>query len=208
MISTGLFFFGSPTIQKADTNLPNFQSKMTDGSNKHKSIIRLETTDGRFYCSGVVIDGQYALTAAHCAVNRLGNISGDDVAIYDQMGSSTGIIAKAAAIDTLRDVALIRGNFAEFEFAPVDFIGEDSYYGMVLKSCGFPSGDVLYCTELHHIGNHVFQYATIGGPIFKGMSGGPVFNTSTGRVVGVNSAVGNSEVIISPLVGFLSNVGF
>lgn len=203
----GLMFNNASTIQRTETNLKSVGTVSTNGINKYDSMIRLETSEGAFYCSGVVIDGTYALTAAHCVVNSFGNISIKDIAIYDSQGVPTGVIAKAAAIDTLRDVALIKGDFTSFKFAPVDFQGDDVKLNMILTSCGFPSGEKLFCTDLIHVGNYNFQYRTTGGPIFKGMSGGGVFNKLTGRVIGINSAVTQDNVIVSPLVGFLGNVG-
>lgn len=209
IIITGVYLLlPVPAIELAEANLPAPNLATSNGTNKFKSTIRLETETGQFYCSGAVLDGQYALTAAHCAVNSTGHISEDVIAIYDLVGVNTGIKAKAVAIDRLRDVALIRGDFSSFEFAPVDFNGEDVHLGMVMRSCGFPSGDVIWCTDLVHAGNTYFQYKTIGGPIFKGMSGGPVYSKETGRIIGVNSAVSENNVIISPLIGFLSVVGF
>lgn len=200
--------FNTNNTQVSEHNLSGVHTVQNTGTNKFKSIIRMETIDGRFYCSATVIDGQYALTAAHCVTNAIGNLTEDKIRIYDMVGVDTEVIAKAVAIDKIRDVALIRGEFGNFEFSPVDFNGEDVHMGMSMITCGYPSGDALWCTELVHNGNYYFQYRTKGGPIFKGMSGGSVFSKATGRIIGVNSAVSEDSVIVSPLIGFLANIGF
>lgn len=195
-----------PQTSTVEEYLPEVKSNAVNAKPKYKSIVRLHSNYG-FFCSAVTIDPQYALTAAHCVRDSLGNIDTGPIYITDTEGAYTGIVANAVAIDNLRDVAFIKGNFAEFEYAPVDFYGKNVSYGMIMRSCGFPSGEDLYCTDLIHVGNYYFQYRTIGGPIYKGMSGGPVFDIISGKVVGVNSAVSEEHVIISPLIGVLTILG-
>jgi hypothetical protein len=179
----------------------------TNGTNKHPTVIRLHNIDDRFFCTGAVIDGQYALTAAHCVTDSLGTMKTENIKIHDAYGNYI-TDALPIAIDKYLDVAFIKGAFEDFEVKEVDFAGKHSFLGMHLLSCGFPAGQFdLYCTELIHVGNYYFQYNTIGGPIYHGMSGGPVIETVSGAIVGVNSAVDDNSVVISPLIGALESTG-
>jgi V8-like Glu-specific endopeptidase len=168
----------------------------------------LVNANRQFFCTGFVIDGNYALTAAHCVVNEFGYIRNEDITIYSSMMENTGVTGRTVAIEQYRDVALIKGNFINFEAQKVDFYGRYVSRGVKMLSCGYPSGMFpKFCAELHHTGNRDFQYRTNGGPIFKGMSGGPVINIESDYAIGVNSAVDENSVIIGPLVGFLEAVG-
>lgn len=170
---------------------------------KYDSIIRIVTNEGTL-CTSVVIDNKYALTAAHC----VHSLKSDVFYIFDRYNNFTDITAIPVATDSLRDVALLQGDFKNFDYVIVDFTGAEISAGMVMRSCGFPGGQLaLFCTNLYHSGNYFFQYRTIGGPIFQGESGGPVYNIHTGHLIGINSAVSSNSVFISPLVGFKESIG-
>lgn len=197
----------SHSSHKADGTLPKVGALLTNSINKFDSIIRLETLNGNFYCSGFVIDGNYAITAGHCVRNSIGGISSDEIAIYDKDNNSTGITAVPIAMDNDRDIGFIKGNFIDFKSMNVDFTGEHVRSNSLIKSCGFPAGQKdMYCTDLIMNGNMNFQYKTYGLPLYKGMSGGPAIDVNSGYVIGVNSAVGEDSIIIGPLIGVLENV--
>lgn len=183
---------------------PNIELRLITNTNLgpylHEPIIRLDT--GGSFCTGVVIDNNYALTAAHCV-----NID-DTIHVYDRYNVDTMVIAHTAALDTLRDIALVIGDFRAFKPVTVDFSGLEVSTGMIATSCGFPAGQLtLYCIDLVHVGNRYFQYRMTGLPLFQGCSGGPVFNRLTGHLIGINSAVDHNSIIISPLVGFKDELG-
>lgn len=193
--------------QRTEDPIPGINQYIYSQTNSHESIIRLVSPQGYFYCTGVVVDKNYALTAAHCVVNDLGLMSEEDVIIYNSKSINTGMVAKTVAIDKYRDVAFLKGDFSNFTPQTTDFNGTHVKTGMKLKSCGFPSGQYdLFCVDLIQNGNRYFQYRATGMPIFKGCSGGPVYNEQ-GVVVGVNSAVDENTIIIAPLVGVLETVG-
>jgi len=147
------------------------------------------------------------MTAAHCLQNNWGNLKHDLIKVsdYDNVYVTDAV---PVAIDRDLDVGFIKGNFQDFQTVPVDFTGQHFKDGMLMVSCGFPSGQWQpLCVQLKHVGNHYFQYATTGGPIYHGCSGGPVFEVTSGYIVGVNSAVDEDIVVISPVINALINVG-
>lgn len=191
--------------QKAQAKLPKYGDKRNSGKNTHSAIIRLYREDGAF-CTGFVIDGNYAMTAAHCIQGN--PFQHSDFEIKDQDDLVTGVIAQSVGYDPERDVAFIKGNFEDFQAYAVDFVGNHIYTGMLMRSCGFPAGQKsAYCTNLILVGNYSFKYRTVGAPLFKGMSGGPVFSTADNYVIGINSGVLDNNVIVAPLVGALEEVG-
>lgn len=210
LLLTGLLFAcASDTLKTSQylEDLPSYNPVCTTPDYAYNSVIRLNNPQRNFYCTGIVIDNNYALTASHCVKNFAGNLSSDDILISNNYGMSTGIVAKAVALESLRDVAFIKGDFSRFEHSKVDFEGSNVKTGMNMKSCGYPSGQgYMYCVDLKLTGNKYFQYRTKGGPIFKGMSGGPVYDSNS-VLIGVNSAVDEEDVIISPLVGILELLG-
>lgn len=169
-------------------------------------IIRLGTSAYSFVCSGVVISKDFALTAAHCVVDSLGQLDPAELYISDVVGNFVTKSANPVAVEKLRDIALIKGDFSQFSTYSVDWEGslftEMQTQGGV-TSCGFPSGESVTCQFLYYKGNYFFQLAFTGGPIFKGQSGGPVLFKKDDKwvVIGVNSGVLLNSVIIAPVVG-------
>lgn len=207
MFMVGSCSSSSKMRQRTEKNLPVWNKTPTNGKNLYPSIIRLNDTMDRFFCTGFVIDGVYAMTAAHCVVDMVGDIRTDSIKIHDQYDNYVGE-AIPVAVDRYLDVAFIKGNFEDFKAAPVDFRGINSKTGMVTVACGFPSGQYdLYCVNLVQVGNKDFRYRMSGGPLFKGMSGGPVVEVTSGNVIGINSSVDTFTVVIAPVLGSLDAVG-
>ena len=86
-----------PEIQTTP-GLDPFNKIRTNGTNKHPVIIRLNNSLNQFYCTGFVIDGQYAMTAAHCLQNRWGNLKDDLIKVSDMFDNYV-TEAKPVAID-------------------------------------------------------------------------------------------------------------
>ena len=169
--------------------------------------IRLLSNDSA--CSGVVIDDHYALTAAHCVTGLFQKLNTKKIFyVYDENGQPTDTIAKPVAAHIVRDVALLSGDFVNFNYAKVDYMGVDHMeVGDELLSCGFPSAqELIYCVKWQLTGSYDFRHIARGVVIQKGCSGGPVFN-KYGNVIGVNSAVYGEDFLIGPMVGIFNEFG-
>lgn len=163
-------------------------------------IIKYVITDS--LCSGVVIDANYALTASHCVVDGFGKMLDAKASIIGSLDENIGT-AQPIAVDRNRDVALLKGNFNNFQYSDVDFSGETitNIQSQRIVSCGFPAGGVLFCSQQHLVGNNYFRLYGFGGLMEKGMSGGPVIDMNTNKVIGVNSAVVEKNNLFGPVLG-------
>jgi hypothetical protein len=198
------FYFSKDNIERIDYVVLPLELVQSNGTKN--PIIRLGNSKYSFFCSGVVISKDFALTAAHCLDGDDGSITKDDIYIYDIHNVFVNRTGKAVAMERLRDIALIRGDFSEFESYEVDWEGKHFNYLQATKvafACGYPSGEALFCPYIYYNGNYFFRLSFSGGPIYKGQSGGPVLILKDGKyyVIGVNSGVIINSVIIAPAIG-------
>lgn len=194
--------------QKVDEQLPPL--KMSDTVKNDEQIynpmIRL-TRNGKFHCSGSAISDTYAITAAHCVQGVGGAMNTASIDIQDADSKETRTKARAVGMLKSQDVALLMGDFKKFRKIPMetDPRGWLAHRGPYI-SCGFPGGDKAICTPFMPQGNN--QFLIYGnGFLYKGMSGGPVFDSQTGQLIAVNSRVNNQGASVGPLIGFLAVMG-
>lgn len=168
------------------------------------SIVRLHDAEtGRFFCSGVVISDVQILTAAHCIVrdSLFGLEVVKKVEIRAVNDTAMGLYAEVVAANPRQDVAMLSGNFSLFDHMSVEIKPqalEDSYLkSKHLKACGYPAGGALVCTQVKNVKHQLFGFSA-DGFLYPGMSGGPVIDEETGMVIGVNTAVFESRIYLSP----------
>lgn len=171
---------------------------------KFPSTIRLHTADGRFFCSGAVINDTTAITAAHCIVDNFGffmALSRKPIAIYTANGVNSYVVALPKAASPAADVGIIYGDFRNFEKQPIQKNANKIHEAFTLgaKACGFPWGGKLTCFSVSKLGKYFFHYTSTDGGLWPGMSGGPVVDNN-GLLIGVNSAVSEKENIYAPIV--------
>lgn len=171
------------------------------------AMVRLETTDGEFFCSGTVISDDYVLTAAHCLMEHGLGAGMTQKKIYIKAeGQVVPSIGVAAALNQRADYALVKGDFSTHSRArillqPRQILG----LGYIIMSCGFPWGAGDTCYQASDL---VPYYASIMGRgiMFPGMSGGPVIDAQSGTVFAVNTGVSGNYVIFAPLVGLFETL--
>jgi hypothetical protein len=200
----GYFYNGENSVERINPVITPLELVKPNGNKS--PIIKLGNSKYSFFCSGVVISKHFALTAAHCVIDDDGSITKDDIYIYDAQNVFINSTGKAVAVEKLRDIALIKGDFNEFESYEVDWEGNYFNYLQATRAafaCGYPSGEALFCPYVYYNGNYFFRLSFSGGPIYKGQSGGPVLILKDGKyyVMGVNSGVIINSVIVAPVVG-------
>ncbi len=174
---------------------------------RFNSIIKIYVDGGT--CSAVVIDANYALTAAHCVTSTSGVMTRSNIQVLTSE-SLYATNANAAAVSLGRDVALLSGDFNSFFTSRVDFDGDyiRDFEKTNVVACGFPGGANMFCSYQKLVTNNHFKIKATGGIMQKGMSGGPIYNLiSTGDlnedspVIGINSSVDESNNLFGPIMG-------
>jgi hypothetical protein len=154
----------------------------------------------RFVCDRELRGMRRRIKSAAEFADRLSKDKPDEFKVINSEGKELAI--KPIAVDhenSYRDFAILSGDFSEFE--KVSLVKDLNLLpGDKLRTCGFANLKIpATCTNFIAEGNSGFAYAG-NGYLVKGMSGGPVFN-SNGEVVGINVAVSNNQVMITPVVG-------
>lgn len=189
-----------PSVQLNQSEIVFLDDADTDGV--YPYIVRIISEDGK--CSGTVIDKSYVLTAAHCVVNSRSFMSKTVFTILNENGDDdSGVNGIAVALDLHRDVALIKGDFKQFQKAKVDWDGLRirDLSALSITSCGFPAGGKTFCSKMIGVSNYLFKITFYGGIIQEGMSGGPAIDLQSKEIIGVNSAVSDSYTLVGPVVG-------
>lgn len=171
----------------------------------YDAIIRLKTEENKYFCTGFSVDGNYAITAAHC-VEWLG--TSEKIRVYDKNDTFTGVEAVVVGYNQRNDTAVIKGDFRNFKAVVIekDRHGFASSTGPFL-TCGYPyANKALYCSYATPVRMKNFSML-LKGALIPGMSGGPVFDLNTNKVVGLNSAVEEDLIVVNPLVGIMGSFG-
>lgn len=169
---------------------------------------------GRFFCSGTVISPTLVLTAGHCAAATFAELPVLGVVKMPIIvklpdGTIVDSMASASAADARLDQGLVTGNFSQVK--PAVMISDAAtnvtmWYHSRLVSCGFPFGAKLFCIPITNISQKDFQFSG-ESHLYPGMSGGPVFDSDTLEVIGINSAVDGAYSLFGNTIEIFNNLG-
>lgn len=193
-------------------NLPPFLLKEngTDGSIPSSALIRIHDDKGNFRCSGSIISSKYVLTAAHCLVDSNRKLSSEiySIKIYLLDGSIKTVLATAAALNNKSDYGLMLGDFSGLSTFKIAIGPTASLTRSInVATCGYPYGTnepICYATDID-FRHYNFQLA-VGGTLYPGMSGGPVYDLEHNVILGVNSRVDAGFIVVSDLVGLFETL--
>jgi S1-C subfamily serine protease len=165
-------------------------------------IVRLHDFEtGRFFCSGTIISNKHLVTAAHCIE---GATTMSPIEVRDKNGKSFDpmIVAFPRGANPRGDTAILEGRFNNFDKMVMAIKPNQvlkAFYGtsVNLVLCGYPYGGKLLCLPFKQPRQYFFQVQGISH-VYPGMSGGPVIDLNTGKLVAVNTAATELFVIVSP----------
>lgn len=188
--------------------LPPFSPGETGNPKKHAAVVKLyDIEHGKFFCSGTVISKNYILTAGHCL--RDYERFAITIEVKTMLDKPTGIKAAAVYAAGRSDQGLLIGDFSAFNSMPIEVrtAEELSIYqdqSRPVIACGFPYGGEYFCSAFTNRHQEAFS---IGGDgfLYPGMSGGPVIDLKSGVIIGINTAVVERGIIISPILELLNN---
>ena len=174
----------------------------------NKSFVRLlSVKNHRLHCTGVVFSATMLVTARHCTDKKY--------EVRDRTNKPIGIIATRKAAAVSEDYAVYTGDFSSLGQSVImtntmeleDLVLSPSTASIVL--CGYPEGGPLACSPVYNIMNNVNQggFSLSGtGFLFPGMSGGPVIDLHSRKVIAVNQGAWRNLVYLAPLVELYSNL--
>lgn len=158
---------------------------LKDEKGKEHKITRM----GWGGCSGVYVESNKILTAAHCVEMRDKDIELLEIWARDSSGASYRV--KVVGLETYRDLALLQ---TPIEHKAVAHLGSKLLIGEKVYAIGHPLGleysvSSGIVSQLNRsVPNMTGKFTQIDAAINPGNSGGPLFN-SKGDLVGINSMI-------------------
>jgi len=194
---------------------PNIKTSSQDEGRKNfirdleSRTVALVTDDGsgklKPYCSGVWIDGEKFLTAAHCVNNKLLSfyMTKEDLEAGNTLSDGTLKLASLIKISERDDLALfLVPNKISKE--PIQISKDDPWVGMRLHIIGHTSGmwwsyieGLISASTKSTINENRVGSIQVSAPVWMGNSGGGAFDEQ-GRLVGLCSWM----IVSAPNISF------
>lgn len=173
-------------------------------------IVRLvDIGTGQTFCTGVVINSNTIVTAAHCTAYHNPFYPGISVRGEDNRElhiNPTRMIGNQRA-----DFAVLKGDFSIFKSKKL-VQNAEQINAVILDQdrrfvqCGYAYGGSLVCSSVNKISIYGFLFKG-SSFIYPGMSGGPLFDISTNEVPAIGVAAEGNFNIYAPLVNIIGNLG-
>lgn len=181
-------------------------NKLVNQENKVGGIVRLSDIEGRFICSGFVVNNSTVITASHCGEAVF--VSG--VNFVNITNGKETVSASFVSGNGRLDLAAIKGDFTKFSKLSVATDPEEDSLAnkdtVNLVTCGYPYGGKPVCFKLTDLEKYV-DFTAAKGQMNAGMSGGPVIDLNSGKVMGVNVGVAEGFVFFSPTLNIFNALG-
>ena len=169
---------------------------------KYNGIVRLVSPEGDTFCTGFVVNEKTVMTAGHCALMESFSVVDKDLKFSVKAKFNFVNINSMHSVD----VATIKGDFSAFEAMVVDF-RQDAKIGSKVFAAGYGLGGALHISYGTVVGFLKFFIQTKELNLIQGMSGGPMIEAETGKVVGINSRVDEDSQQFTPMINLDTFVG-
>lgn len=146
-------------------------------------------------CTATVVYSNYAVTAAHCV---------DKGEEYEVTGTKK--LVKVVYYDVRLDRAILQGDFSAHKSMDID-LTEDLLHSVPAAAyCGFPAGSDSHGCRRAMLSGFDYFAAVFAGPAMPGMSGGPVIDMQSGKLIGVIYGVNQiGQMIANTTTGMFSS---
>lgn len=163
---------------------------------KYDGVVRLVSPEGDTFCTGFVVAKDLVMTAGHCAFMEEMSIVDKDLK-FSTKGKFKFVNPMSMQSE---DVATISGDFSAFEILEMD-MRHDVKVGAKVIAVGYALGGVAHTSSGIVTGFDKFFVQTKDLNLIQGMSGGPLFDTDSGKIVGINSRVDEGNVqLFTPMI--------
>lgn len=208
--------YDHPQMIEHIKDLPVFKKNQDVTRGTYSSIVRLENTDGQFFCSGSVISKDYVLTAAHCLTDAKGHLRKKKLHVTGlaNQEKSPGVTVDgvAASRNSRADYGLVKGDFSQFSTLKIETspLSSPTVAGLTgpIVTCGSPWGaSPGVCYEALPQVQLFYEQIAMRGTLYPGMSGGPVIDLGNNVTqIAVNTGVAEGYIVVSPLIGLFETL--
>lgn len=149
----------------------------------HSVMVRLTVKDGNPLCTATYISAELLLTAAHCVLDR--DMVTPNLAYLNSEALETLVADGPRDVAILRTTKQLSKRFMGLEARTANILFKPQFV-----ACGYGAG-VMMCSNPgmfypeNMVDLSIYNVTSNIGPVMGGMSGGPVFDLETGKIVGI-----------------------